>query len=496
MKESMGRDFGLSRKVAELTAKYGPTTRFAVNILLQTFVPGSREVIEAIDRGFETAQDTASGKLAADTNLGSLATKEQIDGIIELLGRVEETNPELFSRLTALEAVPEQANILLAEAARTNAFLQEFLGRQRRGDSQLEKMASHIEVIAQSVQRGREDDMTLLILDTSKRAESHLKEEFGADGRGLGEFLASSSSPLRAADRQLFDALKKFIPIRNKVFHHEEFSFDLDEVEALCTKIKERLDATNPKSSASKPRLVTSSREIFVSRIGIGDAVSISDAIHIASSGDTIYIPPGNYEETLFIDKALTLKGQPTETEPVRVNSGGDIVQIVSDNVKVSGLEIISQGEGAFGIIVFPRHTNIELSGCAFHNPGGTSLFGLFDASVSVSGCRFSGSRIACRAEGYLLLDTCNFREHPNALVVRRESQTIVRSCTFEACNVCVMLQGSSNAEIHANIFRDGEFGIVADGDPSGRIYDNIFDGFDENARTFRYQGGERLRFE
>ncbi|MEM2998417.1 MAG: NosD domain-containing protein [Thermoproteota archaeon] len=77
---------------------------------------------------------------------------------------------------------------------------------------------------------------------------------------------------------------------------------------------------------------------------------SIQRAINSADDGDTIYVPPGKYMENLKINKSVKLIANGT-VELTPVNPGDNVVEILKDNVILTGFTVINHG-GICGICV------------------------------------------------------------------------------------------------------------------------------------------------
>ena len=70
------------------------------------------------------------------------------------------------------------------------------------------------------------------------------------------------------------------------------------------------------------------------------DTSSIQTAINMASPGDTVYVWPGIYFETITIDKKISLVGHDKVSTIIDGNMAGDVVTITSDFVEMSNLTV------------------------------------------------------------------------------------------------------------------------------------------------------------
>ena len=71
------------------------------------------------------------------------------------------------------------------------------------------------------------------------------------------------------------------------------------------------------------------------------DFPTITQAVQNATDGDTVLVRQGRYNETIVIDKAITLKGEDTNKTVINGNYCGTVIQIRHDNVTVTGLTIL-----------------------------------------------------------------------------------------------------------------------------------------------------------
>jgi nitrous oxidase accessory protein NosD len=74
------------------------------------------------------------------------------------------------------------------------------------------------------------------------------------------------------------------------------------------------------------------------------DYLTIQEAINAASSGDTIFVKNGTYNENLITYKTLSLIGEDRNTTIIDGNRNGSCIYIGAENVKVEGFTIKNSG--------------------------------------------------------------------------------------------------------------------------------------------------------
>jgi len=119
------------------------------------------------------------------------------------------------------------------------------------------------------------------------------------------------------------------------------------------------------------------------------DYPTIQEAIDHASSGDTVFVRKGTYEECVSINKSLSLIGEDKTKTTITGDwqLGGTVVLVNHDNVTVSGFTIQSNADNTHGTSIRGVHLlNVQgctVSGCIFSRVGkGIWLYGSSDNTV------------------------------------------------------------------------------------------------------------------
>ena len=114
------------------------------------------------------------------------------------------------------------------------------------------------------------------------------------------------------------------------------------------------------------------------------DFRTIQEAINAASSGDTIFVRTGTYQENLVVNKPLSIIGENTLQTIIKAKASGKVVTVNASRVTITGFTI--QGLGGNQ----PQPSNI---GVAFLNPSsfgnvGNNILTGHGYAISLSGSR------------------------------------------------------------------------------------------------------------
>jgi parallel beta-helix repeat protein len=98
------------------------------------------------------------------------------------------------------------------------------------------------------------------------------------------------------------------------------------------------------KSVVDEDGSAVAAKTIIVDTGGNGNYTAIQAAIDAASVGDTIRVWAGTYKENLIINKTVTIIGNGTTNTTIDGGGSGDVVQITTDWVNISGFKITNGG--------------------------------------------------------------------------------------------------------------------------------------------------------
>ena len=229
----------------------------------------------------------------------------------------------------------------------------------------------------------------------------------------------------------------------------------------IVEKLEQHMRAQSPNNS-DRPRIRTSKSQFFVDASGIGDFLTVSEAIKTAKNGDEIFVLPGEYDESLFIDKEVRIIGQSDGQDRPKLISPGDMAQIFSNSVHIESFDLRSTGAKAFGLIVFPDARGIMLKNCSIDISDGTGLVSLRNSELIIEGVRISNCKYGFRVEGYGVVTKSGFLSCQYGIVARNYGQSRIGECHFVGNEVGIYLDGGANGNVRSNVFQGPGFAVVA----------------------------------
>lgn len=202
----------------------------------------------------------------------------------------------------------------------------------------------------------------------------------------------------------------------------------------LFTTISGCLSEESPQSNATEDIVVIEDK---------GTYQSIQEAINDALDGDTILVGEGIYNESLLINKSVTLMGKNKDTTIIDGSKTGDVIFISADFVNISGFTIRNGSSKGFR---HDKKTVIMDAGIDIH-----SNFNIIsDNNISLNGyfgiCIYAGSN--------------------NIL-----SNNIISENEYG-----IYLGSSNENTISDNIISDNEFGSRIKGSEENMVLRNVFE--------------------
>ena len=225
----------------------------------------------------------------------------------------------------------------------------------------------------------------------------------------------------------------------------------------LFTTISGCLSKESPQSNATEDIVVIEDK---------GTYQSIQEAINDALDGDTILVGEGIYNESLLINKSVTLMGKNKDTTIIDGSKTGDVIFISADFVNISGFTIRNGSSKGF------RHdekTVIMDAGIDIH-----SNFNIIsDNNISLNGC----FGICIYAGSNNILSNNIISENEYGIYLENAYENNISSNTILSQSTYGIYLGSSNENtISDNIISDNEFGSRIKGSEENMVLRNVFE--------------------
>ncbi len=166
------------------------------------------------------------------------------------------------------------------------------------------------------------------------------------------------------------------------------------------------------------------------------DFPTINQAIQNASDGDTVLVRQGMYNETVVIDKAITLKGEDTNKTIINGNYRGNVIQIRRNSVTVTGLTILFSLDQNSAHRYYIRPPGNSTAYFVRHTGWEEGLAGIH--LQKVQNCNITGNKVSDCGLGLWLTDSQHntisgnyFLRNNNGLVVQTSWYNKIVGNTF-----------------------------------------------------------------
>jgi parallel beta-helix repeat protein len=231
--------------------------------------------------------------------------------------------------------------------------------------------------------------------------------------------------------------------------------------------------------------------EWLVDQAGGGDAVTIAAALARARDDAIIRIGPGTYEESLRIERPVSLIALEGAT-PVVAPTSGPCVLVTSRTGTIAGLDLrgAPAGDEAASPCVVLAGGALTFEGNRIAGGAGPGLLIRDGADPVVRGNRLAGAGLVVSAGGRGTITDNSIVDAAGAsLVVRGGADPSLSENVIEGGGGVVFLEGALGSLIGNRILSAGATGIRVTTGASPRIIDNTIEGAKE-AGIFVYDGG------
>jgi len=215
---------------------------------------------------------------------------------------------------------------------------------------------------------------------------------------------------------------------------------------------------------------------------------TIQSRIDAAPNGSTVVLPAGTYEESIEIDRPMTLVGPQTTIDG---GGEGDVIAVSADEVAIVGITVRGAGDTTRDPNATAEgdwDTNIELgyghgdAAIAIVEANGTLVQDVTVAhtdsngilvrdapdtvvqNVSVAGAavwRDSFMGVMLMRSPRTVIENATFLAGRDGVYLHRSPETVIRSSTFTDGRYGVHLMHTSDALIHGNEFVNHEYGGI-----------------------------------
>jgi len=197
---------------------------------------------------------------------------------------------------------------------------------------------------------------------------------------------------------------------------------------------------------------------------------SIQDALDAASSGDTIIIYDGTFNENIFINKSTILKAGST---PIIDGNGGIGIYARADDILITGITVTNCSSGIYVYNSSKKIENATIDNCTLYNnthDSGWSIYLRYSKYCSVNSCNLYGE-IKTRALYVTWSDYAN----------------ITNNNFSNIDNTCIHISYCNYANISKNNLSNNFRAIYSNGNNYHKItHNNIY-----NNDCFGYGGGQ-----
>ncbi|VVB87098.1 Cell surface glycoprotein [uncultured archaeon] len=240
---------------------------------------------------------------------------------------------------------------------------------------------------------------------------------------------------------------------------------------------------------------------LTVNASGGADYTRIQDSIDNASTGDTIYVFPGVYNENVDVNKSVNVVGSGSEVTIVRAfDSNNYVFRVTVDRVNISGFTVTgATGFYYSGILLKGiKYSNISNNNVSGNQIGINLVYDYTSTLVNSSNNILIGNRVSNNIFGINLTSSNNNLLKGNIisnnnmgidLYYNSNNNTLIDNTAIDNY-VGIRIHSSSYNVLVNNIASNNTYGIENNGyfstdSSDNQIYNNIFN----NTNNFYFEG-------
>ncbi len=199
------------------------------------------------------------------------------------------------------------------------------------------------------------------------------------------------------------------------------------------------------------------------------DAATVQEAVDVAPPETTVVVPEGVYNETVEIDRPITVRG--VGDARLRGDNNGTVLTVTANRTAIVGMSISGVGDATPGPTVTDDHAHGGFSGGGGHDHGDADGDDTWDADVEDDYAQ-GDTAISVETASDVLIDETEIDTSAAGIILRDSPGAVVRNST---------VVGSDN-------YRDGHMGVVAMRSP-GIVEESTFVGGLDGVYTHRAEG-------
>jgi len=176
--------------------------------------------------------------------------------------------------------------------------------------------------------------------------------------------------------------------------------------------------------------------------------VTIQQAVDNASAEDYIFISPGTYNETVEVDKSLTIVGLGGSSAVIinPLTAAAEGMQVSADDVTLINMSIFGEGTATYALAVADTYNRFSAHNCEFAGPTGNVVQITGNVNVWFDECSFGGGGNgleiidgAAIVPDAIIVEHCFFSKLTAAHIegaATTATRVIVKDCVFDGSTV------------------------------------------------------------